>query len=105
MTALTLNQLIWQLVAAIPAGRVATYGQIARQAGYPRHARYVGQTLKSLPSGTELPWHRVVNARGELSFALHSAPYQLQRQRLEAEGVVFHKGRISLRQFGLDEEV
>ncbi len=100
MRELTLHELIWQLVAAIPPGRVATYGQIARQAGYPRHARYVGQTLKNLPADTGLPWHRVINARGEPSFPKQSPAYRLQRERLEAEGVVFLNGRISLERFG-----
>lgn len=91
---------IWQVVAAIPAGRVASYGQVARLAELPGYARYVGYVMKELPADTELPWHRVVNAQGRLSFAPDSSQYRRQKALLEAEGVVFIKGRFSLRRFG-----
>src|SRR5262245_154669 len=58
---------IYAVVRRIPKGRVATYGQVAALAGYPGHARQVGYALSALPSGTALPWHRVINARGEIS--------------------------------------
>jgi len=61
----SLKEIIWQVVAAIPYGKVATYGQVAKLCGFPRHARYVGMTLRDLPNGSTLPWHRVVNAKGE----------------------------------------
>lgn len=95
---------IWQVVNQIPAGRVATYGQVARMAELPGHARYVGYTMKMLPTGTKLPWHRVVNSRGKLSFPVDSSQYQSQKQKLEAEGVVFIKGRFSLRKYQWDVE-
>lgn len=91
-----LNERIWQVVAAIPAGKVATYGQVAALAGAPRHARYVGTVLKRLPAGSSLPWFRVLNAKGEISFAKDSPAYQRQREALESEGVVFVGGRVSL---------
>jgi methylated-DNA-protein-cysteine methyltransferase-like protein len=84
-----LNQRIWQVVAAIPPGRVATYGDIARHAGLPGAARRVGRALRQLPAGTRLPWHRVVNASGKLSLPADSPGEYTQRTRLEAEGVVF----------------
>ena len=59
---------VWQIVHDIPSGHVATYGQIAILAGLPGHARYVGTVLKNLPSQSRLPWHRVVNAKGCISF-------------------------------------
>jgi methylated-DNA-protein-cysteine methyltransferase-like protein len=93
------KQIIWQMVASIPAGRVATYGQIASLCGYPGYARYVGQTLKQLPKGSLLPWHRVVNAKGEISFPVDSAGYQQQKQRLEKEGVIFSQHKIDLKVF------
>lgn len=96
MTQIELKQIIWQLVAAIPAGKVATYGQIATLCGYPGHARYVGHTLKQLPAETALPWHRVINARGQIAFATDSPTYQRQRMRLEQEGVHFSGETISL---------
>lgn len=58
---------IWTVVAAIPVGRVATYGQVAELAGLPRGARAVGLAMARLPAGTRLPWHRVINATGKVS--------------------------------------
>lgn len=92
-----LRTLIWQQVAAIPRGRVSTYGQIARLAGYPHHARYVGTTLRQLPESSQLPWHRVINARGAIAFAEGSPAWQRQRQRLQEEGIRFEADqRIAL---------
>ena len=90
---------IWQIVNQIPRGKVATYGQVAQLAELPGYARYVGYTMKMLPSGSKLPWHRVVNSQGRISFPTDSTQYQTQKQKLEAEGVVFIKGRFSLRQY------
>ena len=90
------------MVAAIPAGNVATYGQVARLAGYPGHARYVGTTLKNLPRGTRLPWFRVVNSKGELSFPFNSASWHRQKKKLEAEGIVFRGRKFSLKTFQWD---
>jgi methylated-DNA-protein-cysteine methyltransferase-like protein len=90
------------LVRRIPAGRVATYGQIAALAGAPRHARFVGAVLRRQPEGSRLPWHRVLGAGGRLSlarFAPHAA--QTQRLRLEREGVrVVGRGRVDLARYG-----
>lgn len=88
---------VWQVVAAIPPGSVATYGQVAELAGLPRAARRVGRILASLPAGTRLPWHRVVNASGRSS--LPGAAGAEQRRRLAAEGVRFVNGRTSLERF------
>ena len=93
---------IWHIVAQIPRGKVASYGQVAELAGLPGRARLVGRTLSNLPAGTRLPWHRVINARGRLSFPFGSDAYALQRRRLEAEGVRFENERISLRKFQWD---
>jgi methylated-DNA-protein-cysteine methyltransferase-like protein len=88
---------VWQVVAAIPAGRVATYGQVAQLAGVPRGARFVGTVLRDLPRDSRLPWHRVLNASGRLSVDPLTA--REQRERLEAEGVAFVGGRVSLSRF------
>lgn len=96
-----LNEIIWQVVASIPKGSVATYGQIAKLAGYPNHARYVGATLKNLPSDSTLPWHRVINAKGELSFHQDSQQYNKQKALLEAEGIIFKSFKLSLSRYGL----
>lgn len=94
--------MIWQVLAAIPKGKVATYGQIAKLCGYPGYARYVGHTLKQLPQGTALPWHRVINAQGLISFPVGSDAYQIQRGRLEQEGVVFEGEKIRLKRYQWD---
>ncbi len=89
----TLNERIWLAVAAIPPGRVSTYGHVAAAAGLPRGARRVGRALGALPAGSAIPWHRVINARGELSLSGRAG--QEQRRRLLAEDVqVTDDGRI-----------
>lgn len=94
-------QRIYDVVAQIPPGRVATYGDVAAMAGLPRRARLVGYALRVLPSGTAVPWHRVVNAAGEISVArLDPAAAAEQRALLEDEGVVFEQdGRVDLERF------
>jgi|SRR5690554_382050 len=91
------KQRIWQQVAAIPEGRVASYGQIARLCGYPKHARYVGFIMKSLPEGSTIPWHRVVNGQGRLAFKEGTAPWLKQKHLLEKENIVFHNSKINMR--------
>lgn len=95
----TAYQAIWHVVAQIPYGTVATYGQVARLAGLPRQARLVGYALHRLPSDHTLPWHRVVNVKGQLSFPLGGDFYCLQRDLLMAEGVVFEQDKINLTQY------
>ncbi len=82
---------IYGVVARIPRGRVATYGQVARLAGRPTGARQVGYALAALRSGTRIPWHRVVNARGAVSLRDPGCASQ-QRYLLEKEGVPFGAG-------------
>ena len=91
---------IYAAVRRIPKGRVASYGQVAEAAGLPGHARQVGYALHALSEDTTVPWHRVVNARGEIS--LRGDPGEsLQRVILEKEGVRFDtRGRIDLVKFG-----
>lgn len=95
----TMEQRVYMAVAAVPKGTVATYGQIAELAGLPRAARMVGRILGNLPKGTELPWHRVINAAGKISLAEDSPSFKLQKERLQEEGVVFNNHRISLKKF------
>ncbi|MCH1598578.1 MAG: MGMT family protein [Pseudomonadales bacterium] len=90
---LTKAERIWQIVACIPSGQVASYGQIATLAGLPGYARFVGTTLGKLPRDTSLPWHRVVNA------SLHIAPrnsdrMREQKRRLRGEGVTFQGDKV-----------
>jgi methylated-DNA-protein-cysteine methyltransferase-like protein len=85
---------IWRAVAAIPPGRVDSYGGVARRAGLPGRARLVGHALKVAPRELDLPWHRVLNASGRISFPEGSTAHALQRSRLEAEGVRFKGARV-----------
>ena len=95
------NDRIWQVVVAIPRGKVSTYGEIAQKAGLARAARRVGAALRGLPADTRIPWHRVVNAQGKISLPEGSKSYRTQRDRLHSEGVSFKaNGGIDLRQFG-----
>jgi methylated-DNA-protein-cysteine methyltransferase-like protein len=95
---------IFDVVAAIPRGRVATYGQIAEAAGYPRHARLVGRVLGDLPDGDALPWHRVVGHTGRISSRGDGRAEREQRRRLQAEGVVFIGNRVDMKRHRWDEE-
>jgi methylated-DNA-protein-cysteine methyltransferase-like protein len=89
-------QRIYRVVAKIPRGRVATYGQVAELADLPRAARQVGYALAALHD-QKLPWHRVLNAAGEVSARSEPQFEGLQRAMLEREGVKFDaRGRVSL---------
>jgi len=86
---------IYAIVRKIPRGRVATYGLDG-------HARQTGYALHALPEGSDVPWHRVINARGEISARSGSDSHELQRMLLEAEGIEFDaKGRVDLKVFGV----
>ncbi len=82
---------IWDAVAKIPIGSVMSYGEVAKVAGFPRHARFVSVALKKAPKELKLPWHRVINSQGKISFPKGSSPYRIQKSRLRKEGVKFHK--------------
>jgi len=85
---------IWTVVARIPKGSVATYGQIAELLGIPGHARFVGYALHALPPGSPVPWHRVVNALGKVS--LRGEPGRTQIALLANDGVAVPPAGIDL---------
>lgn len=85
---------VYRLVRRIPSGRVLTYGEIAVRVGRPGGARAVGHAMSVCPP--DIPWHRVVNARGEISPRAHRSAMVTQRIRLEQEGVAFRAGRVML---------
>jgi methylated-DNA-protein-cysteine methyltransferase-like protein len=94
----SLHQRIHDVIARIPRGRVATYGQVARLAGLPGQARLVGYALHAAPAGIYIPWQRVVNAQGAISTARKHGPRQ--RLLLEGEGIRFDaRGRVPLASF------
>jgi len=94
----TLYERIYEVAQQIPAGRVASYGQIARLAGIPKGARQVGYAMAALGRGKPRPevlWHRVVNAKGESSIGGDQIP------RLVNEAAMFDdSGRIDLKRIG-----
>ena len=91
---------IYAVTRRIPRGRVATYGQVAALAGLPGHARQVGYALHAMATEQAVPWHRVINARGEVSRRSDPGDDIPQRVFLEREGVVFDAaGRVDLERF------
>ncbi len=103
----TAAERIYAVVRRIPAGRVATYGQVAALAGLPGRARQVGQVLRDTPDGLDLPWQRVLNAQGTVSPRGGLGVEEgLHRHLLEEEGVVFGPGgRVDLDKYGWDPDV
>lgn len=93
----TREQKIWQVVAAIPAGKVASYGQVADMAGLGRQARFVGRALGKLPAGHSVPWYRVIRTNGQIAFPEGSPAYIRQTSLLKEEGVEVINGRVSMR--------
>lgn len=91
---------IWEVVEHIPKGRVMTYGAIAEAVGLPHQARLVGYALHNLPASFDIPWHRVVAAKGRIAFPKHSNAYKKQKILLEAEGIIFTGEQLDLRTFG-----
>lgn len=90
---------IWHIVAMIPPGKVSSYGKVADFAGLPGRARYVSKALKSAPEHLSLPWHRVLNSQGKISFEKHSVPFQEQMELLRIEGVTVNCGKVDLSEF------
>jgi len=91
---------IYEVVKTIPKGRVATYGLVAALAGNPRWARVVGYALHNNPDSSTIPCHRVVNREGRVAPGFAFGGEGVQRQMLEAEGIVFEPdGRIDLEKY------
>ena len=99
----TFTERVYRMVRRVPHGQVVSYGGVAALLGQPRAARGVGQALRALPEGSDVPWWRVINRNGEISNrgTIHGA--RLQRSLLEGEGVRFDtSGRIDWKRFGWD---
>ena len=91
---------IYSVIRDVPEGLVATYGQIASLADLPGRARQVGYALHSLPENHDVPWHRIINAKGEVSARSNPGWDNVQRGLLESEGIVFDShGRVDLRTY------
>lgn len=96
---------IVRTIAAIPRGRVASYGEIAMRAGLPRRGRLVGRVLGDSDPALKLPWQRVLRSDGRIAFARGSRSYREQRQRLLSEGVAVVNGRVDLKRFGWQRDL
>lgn len=90
---------VYETVALIPTGRVTTYGAIAEAIGMKSSARMVGWALNAAAGRQDLPCHRVVNRRGELSGARFFATPSLMRELLEAEGIEFSDDTIDMKKY------
>lgn len=96
-----LHRQILEVIVLIPYGKVASYGQIARLAGLPKHARLVGYLLKHLDKESQIPWYRVINSQGRISVThIDENGKNIQQDLLEAEGVYLLNGKVSLKKFG-----
>ena len=95
------KQRLYDLLAAIPRGRVTTYGALAKQLGNVRLARAVGNALHKNPDGERYPCYRVVNSRGDLSAAYAFGGLQEQKRRLEADGIAVVDGCVDLKVYGI----
>lgn len=89
----TFDRAVWETVSAIRPGYVMSYGDVARAAGFPRHARMVSKAMSR--SSVPLPWHRVVKSDGTLAFSPGSEAYNRQKALLEQDGVALHKGKVA----------
>jgi len=87
------------MVCRIPRGKVATYGGIAARCGLDGQARLVGYALHNLPDGIDVPWQRVVNSQGKISFPPGSRPHARQKRLLEAEQIQFLGETIDLQRY------
>jgi len=91
------RDLVLAIVAKIPKGRLASYGQVAMLAGFPRRPRQVGMVLRGLPEGTKLPWHRVVNNQGYVPSKSRWWGAMVQIERIREEGIdVSNDGTLDL---------
>lgn len=96
-----LHRQILEVIALIPYGKVATYGQIAKLAGLPKHARLVGYVLKLLDVESQIPWFRVINSQGKLSVTrINEFGQNIQQNLLEREGVYLLNHKVNLKLFG-----
>lgn len=100
-SAVELAQMILSVVVQIPYGKVASYGQVAKLAGLPKHARLVGRVLGQLESGHDVPWYRVINSQGKIRVnQLDEQGMNIQQALLLAENVVVINGKVNMKIFG-----
>ena len=86
------DKAIWDIVSSIKPGHVMSYGEVARAAGFPRHARMVSKAMSR--SDTQLPWYRIIRSDRTLAFTVGSEAYKKQKDLLAQEGVQIIKGKV-----------
>lgn len=94
------QQKIIQTIQQIPAGCVASYGQLADLAGLPGRARLVGKVLRTAPDDFKLPWYRILRANGALAFSAGSEQAMRQIDRLAEEGVEVIRNKVDMKTYG-----
>ncbi|HTR81921.1 MAG TPA: MGMT family protein [Bacteroidota bacterium] len=92
---------MWETVKQIPEGKVASYSDVAELSGLARQQRLVGYALHNLPPHSGVPWQRVVNSKGQISFPRGTRNYFRQKKLLEKEGIEFDNGVIDFEKFGV----
>ena len=95
----TNRERVWQVIHSIPAGKVCTYGRVAEMAGLPRQARAVGRYLSELPKDSKIPWFRVINSQGKISFEVGSDRFLTQKLKLQDEEVAFSNNKVNLKTY------
>lgn len=93
------------MIAAIPQGRVSSYGEVADRAGLKGRARLVARVLRETPDDVELPWFRVLRSDGRIAFPPGSRGFREQARRLAAEGVLVRDGRVDLARHGWERDL
>ncbi len=88
---------VFLILNSVPHGECIAYGELAKLAGFPNHARQVGAMMKNLPKDTKLPWHRVVNSQRKISFPENTDGYLRQREKLEQEGWVIIGTKLAMK--------
>jgi methylated-DNA-protein-cysteine methyltransferase-like protein len=96
---------ILRTIAAVPAGCVSSYGEIAARAGLPGRARLVGRVLGEVPPDMEVPWYRILRSDGRIAFPPGSRAFREQVRRLAAEGVLTQNGRVDLDRHGWERNL
>lgn len=96
---------IVRVIRSIPAGRVASYGEVAARAGLPKRARLVGRVLGDVPASEEVPWYRVLRSDGRIAFEPGTRPFREQARRLAGEGVLVVRGKVDLARHGWDRDL
>lgn len=90
---------IWGIVQSIPKGSVASYGQLAKLTGLQINPRQVAYALKIAPKSLNLPWHRVINSAGRISFLEKSESFRIQKELLLSEAVCVDGNKVNLKKF------